>query len=85
MSYEIDIDTTARAQIRALPPNLQSVVRAAIDVLALVPWNGEPYNKDNPNGAVRQLVFGPEGSGFVVYLILDDLNRVDVLEVIWLG
>lgn len=83
MSYEID--TIARTQIRALPPSLQSVVREAIDVLALVPWNGEPHNKDNPDGAIRQLVFGPGGAGFVVYLILDGLHRVDILEVIWPG
>ena len=50
-----------------------------------MPWNGQPQHEDNPDGAVRQLVFGPDGAGLVVYLIVDDLQRVDVLKVMWLG
>jgi hypothetical protein len=85
VSYEIDIDILARTQIRALPPSLRSAARDAIDVLALVPWNGVPHHEGNPDGAVRQMLFGPNGAGMVVYLILEDQQRVDVLEVMWLG
>jgi hypothetical protein len=34
---------------------------------------------------VRALTFGPAGQGDLVYLILDDLRRVDILVVVWLG
>lgn len=34
---------------------------------------------------MRALTFGPDGQGDVVYLILDDLRRIDILVVIWLG
>jgi hypothetical protein len=52
-------------------------------VLALVPWNGLPYNDDMPDGSMRQLVFGHQR--LVTYLILEDQGRVDVLRVQWVG
>jgi hypothetical protein len=51
-------------------------------MLELTPWNGAPLHKDNPGGAVRTLPFGL--SGMITYLILDDLQRVDVLNVVWM-
>jgi hypothetical protein len=51
----------------------------------LVPWNGLPYNDAKPDGAMRQLVFGPGGAGVVVYLVLEDQQRVDVIRVVWLS
>jgi hypothetical protein len=53
--------------------------------MGLVPWNGRPYNQDKPDGNMRELVFGPGGSGTVTYLILEDQRRVDVLLVQWAG
>jgi len=34
---------------------------------------------------MRALTFGPAGQGDIVYLILEDLRRVDILVVVWLG
>jgi hypothetical protein len=34
---------------------------------------------------MRALTFGPEGQGDVIYLILDDQRRVDLLMVLWIG
>lgn len=34
---------------------------------------------------MRALTFGPDGRGDIVYLILEDQRRVDILVVIWLG
>jgi hypothetical protein len=34
---------------------------------------------------MRALTFGPAGQGDVIYLILDDSRRVDILVVVWLG
>lgn len=48
-------------------------------MLELVPWNGLSLNKDNPDGAVRQLAFGD--FGMITSLILDDQRRVDLLIV----
>ncbi len=53
----------------------------ALAVLELVPWNGDPINADNPEGNVRVIPFGD--AGMVIYLILEDQQRVDVLELIW--
>jgi hypothetical protein len=53
--------------------------------MKLVPWNGRPLNEANPDGPVRQLVFGPGGYGLVTYLIMERDRRVDVLEVQWAG
>jgi hypothetical protein len=54
-------------------------------VLELVPWNGQPYSDVDPDGVMRQWVFGPRGEGLVTYLILEDQWRVDVLRVTWVG
>jgi hypothetical protein len=51
--------------------------------MKLIPWNGIPLNKANPDDEVRQLIFGPGGDGVVTYLILEDQQRVDMLRVIW--
>ena len=50
-----------------------------------MPWNGDPYNRVDSKGAMRQLMFGPHSEGMVTYLILEDQQRVDVLRVLWLG
>jgi hypothetical protein len=49
------------------------------------PWSGRAYNRECPDGNMRALPFGPDGEGFVVYLILEDQRRVVVLRVMWLG
>lgn len=51
-------------------------------MLELTQWNGAPLHKENPGGAVRTLPFGR--FGMIIYLILDDLQRVDVLNVVWM-
>ncbi|WP_053714983.1 hypothetical protein [Saccharothrix sp. NRRL B-16348] len=38
------------------------------------PWYGEPYHRANPDGALRQLVYG-YGNGLIVYLILEQQKR----------
>jgi hypothetical protein len=54
-------------------------------MLELTPWNGEPYNASNLDAAMRQLAFGPDGRGIVIYLVLEEQRRVDVLRVHWFG
>ncbi|MGH3510661.1 MAG: hypothetical protein ACRDRB_00095 [Pseudonocardiaceae bacterium] len=83
MTYRVDIDPVARAQIQELPPAGAVALAAALAVLELVPERGEPLNADNPDGGVYQLPFG-SGCGLITYLLLADQDRVDVLLVTWL-
>lgn len=83
MAYELEVYPDAEEQIDALPPEVRAALGRAMTVLALVPWNGLPYNDDMPDGSMRQLVFGQQG--LVTYLILEDQGRVDVLRVQWVG
>lgn len=84
MTYALDIDPAAREQIRALPAHALAALVQAFEVLALVPERGQPLHPANPDGAVRQLVFG-DGHGLITYLLLTDQARVDVLVVTWVS
>jgi hypothetical protein len=83
VAYELEVYPDAEEQIDALPPEVRAALGRAMTVLALVPWNGLPYNDDMPDGSMRQLVFGNQG--LVTCLILEDQGRVDVLRVQWVG
>ncbi|MCE7005706.1 hypothetical protein LWC34_23180 [Kibdelosporangium philippinense] len=73
-------------QIAALPDAVLAVLAQVLGVLELTPWHGEPYNLTKPDEPMRQWVFGGSmGEGVIVYLILDDQRRVDVLRVLWFG
>jgi hypothetical protein len=52
-------------------------------VLETAPWSGRPYHRDNPDGPLRVRPFATYGQ--VVYLVLEDQRRVDVLMVQWIG
>jgi hypothetical protein len=56
-----------------------------LSLLEVTPWSGRAYNRQRPDGNMRVVSFGPNGEGFVVYLILEDQRRVAVLRVMWLG
>lgn len=83
--YQIQTDWPAWDQIAALPEEALEHYAQVLGVLELVPWQGQPHNEENPKGAVRHLLFGSRNQGIVIYLILDDQLRVDVLEVMWAG
>lgn len=83
--YDLNDDDVAE-QVRALPPDARAVFEELRAVIALVPWQSEPAAHGNPDGEVRFAPFSSAtGSGFVYFLILEDQNRVDLLELIWLG
>ncbi|HEY9417368.1 MAG TPA: hypothetical protein VIQ30_21615 [Pseudonocardia sp.] len=79
--YRIVTDGVIPHQIAALPGVALAGYAQTLAVLELVAWNGDPINADNPAGNVRVLPFGDVG--MVIYLILEDQQRVDVVEVIW--
>ncbi|HVV09185.1 hypothetical protein [Amycolatopsis sp.] len=84
MAYLILLDPQVHDQIGALPADSLPLLAEAIGVLELTPWNGPAYNEAKPDSPMRQLDFG-QGRGLITYLVLDDQNRVDVLDVTWIG
>lgn len=83
--YRIRTDDVAIEQIDALPVGALTYYAQLLGLLELVPWNGKPHNEANPDANMRQVVFGDNGQGYVIYLILDDQEMVDVLRVVWVG
>lgn len=80
MAYRIVSDPRAAAQVAALPVEALQLYGQVLDVLQLQPWNGRPINPTNPEGPVR---LWPLGRLLVTYLILEDQQRVDILDVVW--
>jgi hypothetical protein len=54
-------------------------------MLEVAPWNGPAYNFRKPDSPMRSVPFGPDSRDMVIYLIVDDLRRVDLLRVVWAG
>ena len=59
------------------------VLLATLFTLELTPWAGDPLVDRNPGGAVRTLPFGARG--LVTYVVVEELGRVDLLQVHWVG
>ena len=83
--YKITTDQQSQVQIDALPDAALAPFAEARVALELTPWNGRPYHRRQPDRPMRTLIFGPHGEGKVVYLILEDQRRVDILFVLWLA
>lgn len=81
--YRVVTDPEASDQVDQLPLGALVEYAQVIDVLEITPWNGSPHNARNPDGAVRRWLFGPNGAGQVVYLILEPQQEVHVLLVQW--
>lgn len=83
--YKVSTDEQSDAQIDALPADALAPFVEARTALELAPWNGRPYHPRQPGSQMRSLTFGPNGEGDIVYLILEDQRRVDLLVVLWLA
>jgi hypothetical protein len=82
--YRILTDDEVMEQVAALPVELFPYYAQVLDLLELSPWTGEPYHPGKPAAPMRRLPFGPGGRGEVIYLVLEDRQRVDLLRVYWL-
>ncbi len=82
--YTVTTDETSRPQVDALPPEALIPFAEARTVLEVAPWNGRPYHRSKPDSPVRTLSFGPDGQSGLVYLVLEDQRRVDLLLVVWM-
>ncbi|TLG17899.1 hypothetical protein FEK35_01860 [Nocardia cyriacigeorgica] len=83
--YRIVPDAATIDQVAALPIEALLPYSEILTVLELDPWAGEPQHRGNPDGAVRRWIFGPEGAGQLVYLVVEDRREVHLLRVLWLG
>jgi hypothetical protein len=83
--YTVTTDERSQQQIDALPSEALSAFAEARAVLEVAPWNGLSYHRRRPDSPMRRLVFGPHGEGDLIYLILEDQRRVDLLDVLWLA
>jgi hypothetical protein len=83
LTYTVDVDPQAHDDIAALPDAALVAPAEAFTVLQLVPWSGQPYHRSKPDGAMRTLPFG--SSGVITYIVVEDLQRVDVLVITWIG
>jgi hypothetical protein len=83
--YRVITYGEALEQITALPDEALNGYADVLGVLELAPWSGQPQHERHPDGAVRRWLFGPDGAGQVVYLILEDQREVHVLLGQWLG
>lgn len=81
--YDVITDEQAKPHVDALPAEALAAYAELRVALETAPWSGRPYHRDNPEGAVRVRSFATYGQ--VVYLILEDQRRVDVLLVQWAG
>jgi hypothetical protein len=82
VAYRIVSYPEAEAQVATLPFAALPVYGQVLDVLQLTPWEGRPANPGNPAGAVRVWVVDRL---LVVYLIVEDQQRVDIIDVVWHG
>jgi hypothetical protein len=83
--YRLVPDAATLDQVAALPVDALFAYADVLTVLELKPWAGEPHHAAHPEGAMRRWLFGPEGAGQVIYLVVEDRREVHLLMVQWLG
>ena len=82
MSYTVEIHPPATAQVEALPVSAAKLLQEVFAVLELTPWSAGPLNDGRPDAPVRTIPFGT--GGMITYLILEDQQIVDVLDIQWI-
>ncbi len=65
--YSYEILSEAQDQVGGLPEVGLSDYAELITFVELTPWDASPYSDDNPDGNMRQIVFGRAGEGIAVY------------------
>ncbi|WP_433717040.1 hypothetical protein ACQP2U_42540 (plasmid) [Nocardia sp. CA-084685] len=83
--YRYEIVADARAQVDGLPTEALVHYAELIAFLELTPNEGPPYRDDNPDSGMRRMIFGHDGEGLAVYVVLEQDRRVVVVSVTWVG
>jgi len=81
--YSVTTDEQTDQQITALPAEALGSFAEARTLLEIHPWRGDPIHRGNPRGTSADAGVGH--AGMITYLILDELRRVDLLEVLRAG
>jgi hypothetical protein len=81
VTYRLDLDEL-QPRLGTLPVDALLPLQEMWSFLEPTPWAGGPWRGFNPEGARRFVLFG-EGRGTIIYLILEDQQIVDVLNIIW--
>ena len=81
--YSVDIDAEVSEQVEALPPTALLAFAELMVVREPAPCSGDPFNRKHPERNMRTMTFGDDGAGLVVYLVIEDQQRVSLLRVIW--
>jgi hypothetical protein len=82
--YRIIPNVAVSEQVAALPAEALAGYAEGLEVLQLMPWNGQPQHPANPDAPVRRWAFGTGQAGQVVYLVLEE-QEVHLLLVQWWG
>ncbi|GLY27418.1 hypothetical protein [Kineosporia sp. NBRC 101731] len=83
--YRLEVLPEIEEQMAALPVDALVSLAEVRVMLELTPWSGDPLNREHPERNMRSVLFGPNGEGLLVYLILEDQRRVIPLQMTWLG
>lgn len=83
--YRVTTDERSQPQIEALPQPAWAAFAELRVLLEVTPWSSDSINADNPDAGVRTRPFGADGQGLITFLILEELRRVDILDVLWIG
>ncbi len=81
--YTVELDEDAQGQVDSLPSDALAGYTELRKSLETSPWSGQTYDGRRPDAPLRVRTFAEWG--MVAYLILEDQQRVDVLQVIWAG
>jgi hypothetical protein len=81
--YTVVTDEQAQPHVDSLPVEALAAFAEVRVLLETAPWAGRPYHLNNPHGPLRVQPFATYGQ--VLYLILEDQRRVDILMVQWVG
>lgn len=83
--YSVETDPEAVEQLSALPAEALSSYAEVVTLLEVAPWSGDAYNRQRPDANMRTHVFGKDGEGVVIYMVLEDQRRVIVLRILYLA
>jgi hypothetical protein len=80
--YRVEFSRQAQAAANDLPAAGKRALADAVGRLRTDPWEGDPYRRGYPP-EYRMLEFGEWG--VLVYVIVERVVTVTVLEVVWAG
>lgn len=83
--YSVETIPEVLDQVAALPADALTSYAEVMALLEVAPWSGEAYNRQRFEANMRTHVFGKQGEGVAIYMILENQRRVVVLRVLWVA